>query len=199
MTCIEIKDIATIQMGYSFRSKLEASENGNIKVIQMKDLLDDNTVDCNGLMKIDMQTPKEQHFARKRDLLFRSRGQINTSAVILENPDDAIVASPLIRIRITNPETVLPEYLNWYISQTDAQRYLTSMQAGTSVNMIRSKQLEQMPVHIPSLSIQKSIVELTALSARERTILNTLAELRNKYISTLLIQLAKEGENYEKN
>lgn len=199
MAGIKIKDIARIQMGYSFRSKLEASETGNIKVIQMKDLLDDNIVDCNGLMKIEMQTPKEQHFVRKGDLLFRSRGQINTSAVILENPEEAIVASPLIRIRITNPETVLPEYLNWYISQTDAQRYLTSVQAGTSVNMIRTQQLEQMPVHIPSLSIQKNIVELAALSARERTILNILAEKRDKYISTLLTQIAKEDENNEKN
>lgn len=199
MTGIKIKDIATIQMGYSFRSKLEASENGNIKVIQMKDLLDDNTVDCSGLMKIDMQPPKEQHFARIGDLVFRSRGQINTSAVILENPEEAIVASPLIKIRIINHETVLPEYLNWYISQTDAQRYLTSVQAGTSVNMIRTQQLEQMPVHIPSLSIQKNIVELAALSARERTILNTLAEKRDKYISTLLTQLAKEDENNDKN
>jgi restriction endonuclease S subunit len=187
-----IKDIATVQMGYSFRSRLEASENGNIAVIQMKDLLDDNSVDCSGLMKIDMHTLKEQHFAKKRDLVFRSRGQVNTSAVILDNPGNAVIAAPLLRIRITDPEKVLPEYLNWYISQADAQRYLTSMQAGTSVNMIRSTQLEQMPVHLPSLKMQKNIVELAALSARERMILNTLAEKRGRYISTLLIQLAKE-------
>ncbi|WP_321429218.1 restriction endonuclease subunit S [uncultured Methanolobus sp.] len=198
MSGIKIKDIATVQMGYSFRSKLEVSENGNVTVIQMKDLLDNNTVDCTGLMKIDMQTPKEQHFARKGDLAFRSRGLINTSAVILKNPEKSIIAAPLIRIRVTNPETVLPEYLNWYISQTEAQRYLTSVQAGTSVNMIRSKQLEQMPVHLPSLSIQKNIVELAVLSAREQTILNTLAEKRDKYISALLMQLAKEDENDEK-
>ena len=187
-----IKDIATVQMGYSFRSRLEASENGNIAVIQMKDLLDDSSVDCSGLMKIDMHTLKEQHFAKKRDLVFRSRGQVNTSAVILDNPGNAVIAAPLLRIRITDPEKVLPEYLNWYISQADAQRYLTSMQAGTSVNMIRSTQLEQMPVHLPSLKMQKNIVELAALSARERMILNTLAEKRGRYISTLLIQLAKE-------
>lgn len=189
-----IKEIATVQTGYSFRSKLEASENGNIAVIQMKDLLDDNSVDCSGLTKIDMQDPKEQHFARKGDLLFRSRGQVNTSAIIHENPGKAIIAAPLLRIRITNPENVLPEYLNWYISQADAQRYLTSMQAGTSVNMIRSKQLREMPVHIPSLKIQKNIVELAALSAREQTILSALAEKRERYISTLLMQLAKEDQ-----
>jgi restriction endonuclease S subunit len=148
-------------------------------------------------MKIDMHTLKEQHFAKKRDLVFRSRGQVNTSAVILDNPGNAVIAAPLLRIRITDPEKVLPEYLNWYISQADAQRYLTSMQAGTSVNMIRSTQLEQMPVHLPALKMQKNIVELAALSARERMILNTLAEKRGRYISTLLMQLAKEDKNDE--
>ena len=106
MRDIKTKDIATVQMGYSFRSKLEASEKGNIAVIQMKDLLDDNTVECTGLMKIDMPNPKEQHFARIGDMVFRSRGQVNTSAVILEDPEDAIIAAPLLRIRVTDPETV---------------------------------------------------------------------------------------------
>lgn len=199
MSAAIIKDIATVQMGYSFRSRLEAYENGNVAVIQMKDLLDDNSVDCSGLMKINMHAVKEQHFARKGDLVFRSRGQANTSAIILENPTRAVIAAPLLRIRITEPENILSEYLNWYISQTDAQRYLTSMQAGTSVNMIRSKQLEQMPVHIPSLSIQRKIIELAALSAREQKILSTLAKKRERYISTQLTQLAKEDVNYEKN
>jgi restriction endonuclease S subunit len=192
-----IKDIATVQMGYSFRSRLEASENGNIAVIQMKDLLDDNSVDCSELMKVDMHALKEQHFTRKGDLVFRSRGQVNTSAVILDNPEKSIIAAPLLRIRITYPENVLPEYLNWYIGQADAQRYLTSVQAGTSVNMIRSKQLEEMPVHLPSLKMQKSIVQLAALSAREQMILSVLAEKRGRYISTLLMQLAKKDKNDE--
>ncbi|MDP2215805.1 MAG: restriction endonuclease subunit S [Methanolobus sp.] len=194
MHAVIIKDIATVQMGYSFRSRLEASENGKVVVIQMKDLLDDNSVDCSRLMKIDMHTLKEQHFARKGDLVFRSRGQVNTSAIIRGNPGKAVIAAPLLRIRITNFENVLPEYLNWYISQADAQRYLTSVQAGTSVNMIRSKELEEMPVHLPSLKMQNNIVELAALSARERMILSALAEKRGRYISVLLMQLAKEDK-----
>ncbi len=192
-----ISDIATVQMGYSFRSRLEASENGNIAVIQMKDLLDDNSVDFSGLMRIDMHNLKEQHFVRRGDLVFRSRGQVNTSAVIRDNPGKSVIAAPLLRIRITNFKNVLPEYLNWYISQADAQRYLTSVQAGTSVNMIRSKELEEMPVHLPSLKMQNNIVELAALSAGERMILSALAEKRGRYISVLLMQLAKEDQNDE--
>ncbi|WP_292463310.1 restriction endonuclease subunit S [Methanolobus sp.] len=197
MSTAIISDIATVQMGYSFRSRLEASENGNIAVIQMKDLLDDNSVDFSGLMRIDMHNLKEQHFVRRGDLVFRSRGQVNTSAVIRDNPGKSVIAAPLLRIRITNFKNVLPEYLNWYISQADAQRYLTSVQAGTSVNMIRSKELEEMPVHLPSLKMQNNIVELAALSAGERMILSALAEKRGRYISVLLMQLAKEDQNDE--
>jgi hypothetical protein len=54
-----------------------------------------------------------------------------------------------------------------------------------------------MPVHLPSLKMQKSIVQLAALSAREQMILSVLAEKRGRYISTLLMQLAKKDKNDE--
>ena len=188
---MEIRKLATVQMGYSFRSRLETSESGDVAVIQMKDLLEDNTVGCDGLVRVDMETIKEHHLAQKGDLVFRSRGQLNTSAILLDDPGRAVVAAPLLRIRITQPDIVLAEYLNWYISQRDAQRYFTSRQEGTSVNMISRKQLEEMPVAVPPLEQQKNIVALASLSAREQTILRTLTEKRKQYIAVTLMQIAK--------
>jgi len=46
---LKIKQLATVRMGYSFRSRLEASRGGEVAVIQMKDLLQDNTVGCKKL------------------------------------------------------------------------------------------------------------------------------------------------------
>ena len=40
----KIKHIAKVQMGYSFRERLDVETKGNISVIQMKDLDKDNTV-----------------------------------------------------------------------------------------------------------------------------------------------------------
>ena len=188
---VEIKQLATVQMGYSFRSRPELSSNGDVAVIQMKDLLPNNTVDCNELVKIDMEEVKEHHLARRGDLIFRSRGYVTTAAVLLDDPGKAVVAAPLLRIRITRPGEILPEYLNWYIGQRDAQRYFTSRQEGTSVNMVSRKQLEDMPVDIPPLEQQKNIVELASLSAREQTLLRSLADKREQYISTVLMQFAK--------
>lgn len=188
---LKIKQLATVRMGYSFRSRLEASRGGKVAVIQMKDLLQDNTVGCKKLVKIEMETVKEHHLAQKGDLVFRSRGQITTAAILLEDPGKAVVAAPLLRIRITKSDKILPEYLNWYISQRDAQIFLASRAKGTVQKMISKQAIEDLEVYLPTLEQQKNIVELAKLSARERTILNTLSEKRDQYISTVLIQFAK--------
>ncbi len=188
---LKIKQLATVQMGYSFRSRLEASRGGKVAVIQMKDLLQDNTVGCKKLVKIEMESVKEHHLAQKGDLVFRSRGQITTAAILLEDPGKAVVAAPLLRIRITKSDKILPEYLNWYISQRDAQIFLASRAKGTVQKMISKQSIEDLEVCLPTMKQQKEIVELAKLSARERTILSTLSEKRNQYISTVLMQFAK--------
>lgn len=188
---IKIKKLATVQMGYSFRSRLEAAEDGSVSVIQMKDLLDDNTIDCDGLMKIDMEAVKEHHLARKGDLVFRSRGHIATAAVLLEDPGKAVVAAPLLRIRVTKPEEVLPEYLSWYINQRDAQIFLTSRAKGTVQKMISKQTVEELEVALPNLENQKQIVELAMLAAREESLLQKLADKRNQYLSEILMKVAK--------
>ena len=187
----KIKKIATVQMGYSFRSRLEVSKGGDVAVIQMKDLRPDNTVHCDELRKTDMETVKNHHIVQKGDLVFRSRGHITTSAVLLEDPGKAVVAAPLLRIRISEPDKILPEYLNWYISQRDAQAFLTSRAKGTVQKMISKQTIEDLEIPLPSLEKQKKIVELALLSNREQAILNTLAEKRERYISTVLLHNAK--------
>lgn len=187
----KLKEITSVQMGYAFRSRLEASEGGGVAVIQMKDLLDDNTVGCDGLVRINMDAMKEHHLAQRGDLVFRSRGSLTTAAILLEAPGKAVVAAPLLRIRVTRPDKILPEFLNWYISQRDAQIFLTSRAKGTVQKMISKQAIEDLEVALPSLEKQKNIIELATLSAREKTLLQQLSDKREQYISTILMQLAK--------
>ena len=190
---MKIKKLATVQMGYSFRSRLEASGGGEVAVIQMKDLLDDNTVGCDDLVKIDLDAVKEHHLAQRGDLVFRSRGSLTTAAVLLEDPGKAVVAAPLLRIRVTKPDKVFPEYLNWYISQRDAQIFLTSRAKGTVQKMISKQAIEDLEVALPNLENQKQIVELAMLAAREQSLLQKLADKREQYISTVLMQFVNHG------
>ena len=187
----QLKNIAVIQLGYSFRSRIKNENDGNISVIQMKDLLQNNTVNCNDLIKVQMEKVKEHHFAYKNDLIFRSRGLMTTTAILQENPGTAVIAAPLFRIRIKNPDKILPEYLSWFINQNEAQRYLKSRQEGTHAGMVNRKELEQLPICIPSIRKQKIILELAKLSERESALLFELSNKKSKYTSQLLMKFAK--------
>ena len=157
----------------------------------MKDLLDDNTVNCKDLVKIDMETVKNHHLVQKGDLIFRSRGHTTTAAIILDDPGKSIVAAPLLRIRITNSNIILPEYLNWYISQRDAQVFLTSRAKGTAQKMISKQVIENLEVALPSLEKQKIIIDLAFLSLRKQNLLYAIAKKQEQYISIILMQFAK--------
>jgi hypothetical protein len=192
MVKVALNEIASIQMGYSFRTRLESMDSGNVAVIQMKDLTDENRVDCSTLTCIDMDNPKEHHLAKPGDLIFRSRGLTSTSAILLDDPGPAVVAAPLLRIRLLD-ESILPEYLNWYISQAPAQAYLTSHAKGTAQKMISKETLDGLEVDVPPLEQQKTIVALASLGEEEQRIMKQLAEKRHQFISTYLIRLA-QGE-----
>lgn len=179
-------------MGYSFRTRLESMATGTVSVIQMKDLADDNRVDCGALVSVNMEEPREHHLVKRGDLIFRSRGLTSTSAILEDEPGIAVVAAPLFRIRVTS-DKVMPRYLNWFIGQAPAQAFFAVRARGTTQRMIGKETLEALEVFIPPFDRQKAIVMLASLADKERTIRDQLAEKRGQYISTVLVRLA-QGE-----
>lgn len=165
-------------------------DSGALAVIQMKDLTDNNRVECSALVRVDMEKPKEHHLAKPGDLIFRSRGLLSTSAILLDDPGTAVVASPLLRIRVSK-HIILPEFLNWFIGQTPAQAFLTSRAKGTAQKMISKETLDELEVFVPSLERQRAIVGMVSLAEEEQHIMRKLAEKRRQYISTNLIRMAQ--------
>lgn len=189
---IVLKNIADVQAGYSFRARLESLDTGAVAVIQMKDLTNANLVSCDELSRVDIEMPKAHHLVRPGDLIFRSRGLTSNSALLVDDPGNAVLAAPLLRIRVTGT-LVMPEYLNWYISQLPARSYLASCAEGTALKMISKQSLENLEVFVPSMARQRLVVEMASLAAEEQRILKSLAEKRNNYISSTLLRLA-QGE-----
>lgn len=179
-------------MGYPFRSRLKHSHAGSISVIQMKDLTDMNVVDCHSLIRVDVGSLKTHHLVKPGELIFRSRGKMATTALLNVDPGDAVVAAPLIRIQIKNRQ-ILPEYLNWYFSQSNTQNWFAARREGTHGGMINKLTLEHFEVEIPSIKTQKEILEISELLKKENKLTEELQVKRNIYVSTLLMQLA-QGE-----
>lgn len=189
---VKLGDIAIIQMGYSFRSRIERDGSGSIGVIQMKDLTDENLVDPVGLTRIDLDPVPEHHRVQSGDLVFRSRGQTFSAAIVAEDPGTAVVAAPLFRIRVTDPN-VLAEYLHWFINQPPSLAFLASRAKGTAQKMIDRQALEDLEIVVPPVERQRAVVELAALAGKEKSLMERLARKRYQCISAILMRRV-EGE-----
>ena len=187
-----LREIAVVQVGYTFRSPPASMATGDVAVIQPKNLSPENKVDIGSLARVEMDVPKEHHLVKPGDLVFRSRGMkyTYTSAILDEDPGAAVIAAPLFRIRVSD-DRILPEYLNWLIRQPPAQSFLAGQAKGTMQLMISKEALESLEVPIPSLERQRAIVTLASLGETEQALMNHIATKRQRMISAQLIDMTK--------
>ncbi len=182
--------IAEIRMGYSFRSRLEVDAEGDVAVIQMKDIDDSHILYPEKLAHIYMPDLKDHHLVKKGDLLFRSRGNSNFVSRVASNLGRTVLAAPMMLIR---PQTnmIKPSYLQWFINQSSSQNILLAQAKGTAVKMISKASLEQLLITIPSLTDQQRIVEISQLVVQEANLMKKLMERRRGLIEGMLMQKAQ--------
>ena len=187
---LQLKKISWIQIGYTFRNRLDFMDKGVTAVIQMKDLRNESYVDCGNLARIDMGNVKEHHLVKPGDIVFRSRGLVTTAAILTEDPGAAVVASPLMKVHVDS-SMVLPEYLTWYINQPGSQAFLASRAKGTAQKMISKQTLANLEIELPSLERQYAIVEVAELVRKEQHLLKEIANRRNIYLSRKLMRASQ--------
>ena len=185
----QLKDIARVQMGVPFRSRIEPEADGTVAVIQMRDLTEDNKLSHRNLVTVKMNSLNDSHLVRRKDLIFRSRGQTTTAAIIDTEIGPAVVAAPLLRVRVTS-EHVLPEYLCWFVNQPLAQAFLHSRATGTAMTIIGKSALDDLQVPLPDLETQGQIVALADLSNKEQRLMRELAKKKEKLVNGIQMRWA---------
>ena len=93
-------DVCTIQTGFTARGRLELAADGGVLALQLRDILPNGLIAANGLNRIQVGDISERYLARPGDVVFRSRGERNTAAVIDESiPEPALAILPLMILR----------------------------------------------------------------------------------------------------
>lgn len=190
MVVQNISDLATVQVGNTFRAGLEPNPEGDALVVQMKDVTDQECVDPSGWTRIAFGPIREGHLLLPGDLVFRSRGTKVATALVPELPMPALVSAPLFRIRLMS-NLVHPRYLNWFIN-TMGQSHLGSRAEGSDLKMVSIQSVKDLDVTVPSLSRQLEIVELAALAREEARLAESIVQLRSKLVTSCLARALQE-------
>lgn len=90
-------------------------------------------------------------------------------------------------------DSIDSKFLTYYLNSTIAKRALKAHITGTAINMIKTKELENLEIKLPSLEEQKKIVEFLDLTNKEIDLLRSLKNQKEKYYSEVFNNILKNG------
>jgi hypothetical protein len=189
-----LRDIAQIRMGYTFRGSLKDASSGNTAIIQMKDASKEGILQTAAFARTQIDQFSEHYLLCPGDLIFRSRGLNTTTILVEQEMERTICIAPLMFIRILPEKLVLPTYLHWYINLNITQLKLNSYARGNSIRMISAESMEGLELVLPPLERQHKIVAAAELNRQILALEARLAEKRERYTEETLLQFANGDE-----
>lgn len=180
---------AGIASGYSFRSKVEDDPAGELRVVQLKDFIDNYTAIGDECFKVSSDGIKEKYLLRTGDILFISKGQNNNAVAFLENDEGLpYVASSALFVITVDQRIANPFYVAWYINQLPVQSYIKQNLTGTYTPTVNRKVVENISIKLPSLDEQAKIAALAGLTLKEKKIREELLLKRELLINNQLLK-----------
>ncbi len=148
------------------------------------------------LNELDEFIAKEElssnYITGKGDILVRLR-EPNIAVYIDENSSGLIVPALMAIIK---PKTDINSiYLTHFINSNSTQAKLRKEVKGTTILMIKAKDLNDLEVTLPSQETQQKIVSMLNLANREIELLEELSQLKTQFKNELLDTILKKEVN----
>ncbi|MFD0917235.1 restriction endonuclease subunit S [Pseudahrensia aquimaris] len=191
---IKLADAVTVTAGYPLRRSAEALDDGDVRLIQLKNTNPDGAINWMEVASISLPSKREPNWLTNEDVIFSARGT-RTFAYPLDNvPPKTVCAPQFFVLSIRNTNDLSPHFLAWQINQKPAQDYFQRNATGSHILNIRRSVLEELTITVPNIQKQMMIVTFWQAAQRERSLLNSLIENRNSQLEALAAGLAPNGK-----
>lgn len=131
-----------------------------------------------------------KHILSVGDILFVAKGR-DFFAVVYDGLFQPAVASTTFLVFQVQVDSVIPEYLAWYINHPQTQALLWNLAKGSAMPSISKSIIEQIEIPVPELSKQNAILEVHKLQSIEKRIHKQIGKLRQQYINELTYKATK--------
>ena len=193
---MRLKDVSTIRTGLvTARKKASAVDSEIISygAVTLKSFNPNGSLIVSNLDTFaSKEKIKEIYLTQTNDVLLRLR-EPNIALNISEKYSGLVIPSFIASLRVDETK-VDSKFLTYYLNSTTAKRALNSSITGTAINMIKTKELEDLEIQLPSLEEQKKIVEFLDLTSKEINLLEELKNQKEKYYQEVFNNILKNGE-----
>jgi len=193
---LRLKDVSTIRTGLvTARKKATAvdSEIISYKAVTLKSFNPNGSLIVSNLDTfISKEKIKETYLTQLNDVLIRLR-EPNIALNISKKNSGLVIPSFVASVRVDETK-IDSKFLTYYFNSTTAKRALKAHITGTAINMIRTKELEDLEIQLPSLEEQKKIVEFLDLTSKEINLLEELKNQKEKYYQEVFNNVLKKAD-----
>ena len=184
-----LAQLAEITSGLHFRGKVENQADGNVALIQIKDLDENFELQTDDLERIQLDK-FEPYLVEAGDVLFVARGARLGALYVEAPPANAIATGSFFRLR-TRGE-VSPAFLAWTINSTRFQEQLRRAGQGTGLTLVRRADLETLEIDVPPPRTQRALVALDEGARRERRLSAQLQVKRAQLVEAVAARAMEE-------
>jgi hypothetical protein len=179
--------LTDIRVGHSFRTAIEDDPQGDIRVLQIRDIRGEADIAFDSLPRVTWSATGRPPLLKPGDIVLPARGE-HYDATLVRSKEPAIPSSQLY---ILHPKqgALSPEYLCWYLNQQEPRSYILRNRAGTSIPTLSRQVLESLPVPVPAPATQRKIVELARLWQQEQSLTRKLQSNRSKLLDGIFNKL----------
>lgn len=189
---MKLSELTEVKSGCLFRSRLAYDRNGNVKVVQLKDVDRNGNLNLDDLITIESIQKGRFHFLQDGDVIFKAKSNKHVAAAFRSSMKNVITTLHYFVLSLKD-SNVLPEYLAWYLNQKPAQKYFNSNAAGTRIPIINKQILSELNIPVISLEKQQRVVDIHKLMCKENDLIEKIAEKRKKLYDYLLLTLANDN------
>lgn len=185
-----LKDFVDILPGHPFRGTIKQYEDGNVNVVQVRDISAIGEMDLGDLVQTKVTGKKSPVWLEQGDILFVAKGSKHYSAH-LDFILPRTVCSPhffLIRVKPEFKEVITSHFLSWQLNQFPAQTYFKKTAEGSKYLSIRRQVLENTPIKVLPMKRQKLISEMHKTAMQERKALLKMIENRQQLLEAVAIK-----------
>ncbi len=181
-----VKDITQIQTG------LFAKPSGIGELVYLQSKHFDEYGQLHAVLHLDLLSEgiSEKHLLKDGDVLFAAKGTKNFAAVFENHNEPSVASTSFFVIRPTDKK-LLPQYLAWVLNSHSTQALLKGKAIGTAIPSISKNVLENLEIAMPSIEIQKTILQIAKLRNKEKSLKQEIETLREKQIQQQIINAIK--------
>ncbi len=192
---MKLKDVSNLRTGLvTARKKASVVDNKTIsyKAVTLKSFNPNGSLIVDNLDTfVSKEEIKNIYLTQENDVLIRLR-EPNIAIHVDTNDIGLVVPSFVASIRVDKTKAN-SKFLTYYLNSSIAKKALNNSIAGTAIGMIKTKELEDLQINLPSLEEQKKIVEFLNLTSKEIDLLEKLKKEKEKYYSEVFNNILKNG------